>query len=102
MILISSSKFKWELVPCLNGQYTIKSVPYQKFAGSSWSGHPDGEFVQSSDTQQVWKIEDGSGDQYRYVDLLPFRDVNSGDTVGSVTSPQGPIGASHARRIRLL
>ena len=35
--------------------------------GSSRTSHKDGELVQISEANVLWEIEDGPGDQYRYV-----------------------------------
>ena len=57
---------KWELVGRGNGRYSIKNIRYDKFIGCSRSSHRDGETVQSSVNQELWVIEDGPGEKYRY------------------------------------
>ena len=62
---------QWEFVRADRdtGRYSIKSVRFLKFVGCSRSGHRDGELVQSSDKQMLWKVEGAPGPEklYRYV-----------------------------------
>ena len=54
-----------------------------KFVGCSKSGHPDGELVQSSDRQMLWKVEDAPGSEkvYRYVVFISCRSPDTNMSV---------------------
>ena len=58
---------KWEIAHHGNCRYSIKNVRFQTDVGSSRTSHKDGEVVQISAKDELWWIEDGPGDQYRYV-----------------------------------
>ena len=58
---------KWEIAHHGNSRYSIKNVRFRTDVGSSRTSHKDGEVVQISTKDELWLIEDGPGDQYRYV-----------------------------------
>ena len=72
---------QWEFVRSdrVTGRYSIKSVRFLKFAGCSKSGHPDGELVQSSDSQMLWKVEGAPGSEkvYRCVLFISCHNPNT-------------------------
>lgn len=70
--------FQWQFIRRGENRYTIKNVHFQQNIGISWSGHPDGEIVQASIKEEVWVIEDGPNDEYRYAPR-PFHEASQSD-----------------------
>ena len=58
--------FQWELTRHGENRYSIKNVHFKQIIGMSWGGHQDGERVQAATKEEVWEIEDGPDDTYRY------------------------------------